>query len=342
MLDRAHGDQASPSDDWLEWAAYRLASGDDMQVVADRLTSGGLSSEKARVLIDGLTRNPIFRATVRVAKEKKKLSDLNDLLLLLEGSAESGGQVPIEMNIEPVAFFEEYYSRNRPVIIKGIAERWLAFGKWTLHYLRTEFGSSIVKYQCRDVRANHLQAFYENGQTGALSSYLDLIESESPESRKYYLMSQDKLLRRVAFRRLLKDIDCSIGGIFSESAKSDDIHLWLGPKGSVTPLHRDQNNIYLAQILGRKRVRLLSSLALDRVYNEQGHHSLINLDAIDLERFDRARNLKFMEAVIAPGDLLFIPVAWWHHVTSLDISISISGTNFIYDNEYPQLADYFG
>jgi len=341
MRDQAYADQASVSDDWLQWAAYRLANGDDRQVVADQLSRGGLSSEKTQALIDGLVRNPLFRVTIRVAKEKKKLSDLNDLLLDLDRSAESRSRVPIEVDIEPSAFFEEYYSRNRPVILKGIAEKWPAFGKWTLSFLRAKFGSSIVKYQCRDVSVNHLQAFYENGQTGTLSSYLDLIESETSENRKYYLMSQDKLLRRVAFRCLLKDIDCSASGIFSESTKNDNIHLWLGPKGSITPLHRDQNNIYLAQLLGRKRVRLLSSLALDRVYNEQGHHSLINLDALDLEKFGRARDLRFLEAVIEPGDLLFIPVAWWHHVTSLDISLSVSGTNFIYDNDYPQLADYF-
>jgi ribosomal protein L16 Arg81 hydroxylase len=341
MRELTQAGHANPPDDWLEWAAYRLANGEDRQVVTDQLTSWGLSSERTGALLDGLTRNPLFRATVLVAKEKKKLSDLNDLLLDLDSRAESRSKVPIETNIEPIAFFERYYTRNRPVILKGIAERWPAFEKWTLDYLRGEFGSTIVKYQCRDVSANHLQAFYENGQKGTLSSYLDLIESDGPESRKYYLMSQDKLLRRVAFRRLLKDVNCSIGGIFSEATKSDYIHLWLGPKGSVTPLHRDQNNIYLAQILGRKRVRLLSSLALDRVYNKQGHHSLINLDAFDFEKFDRAKDLRFLDAVIEPGDLLFIPVAWWHHVTSLDISISISGTNFIYDNDFSQLADYF-
>jgi hypothetical protein len=255
--------------------------------------------------------------------------------------AEGRSQVPVEINIEPDRFFQHYYTANRPVVLQGIADKWPAFTKWNLDFLHREFGSTVVRYQRRDLRINHLQAFYENGQTGTMSSYLNLIEAGGSEARNCYLMSQDKLLRRIAFRRLLDDIDSSTGGIFDEGTKSYSTHLWLGPEGSITPLHRDQNNIYLAQIIGRKKVRLLSSLALDRVYNEKGHHSLIDLDAVDFERFGRASTLRFLDVVIGPGEVLFIPVAWWHHVTSLDISLSISGTNFKYDNEFPQLADYF-
>lgn len=341
MAHLARTDALSVPNDLQERAAYCLSIGVGRQNVVELLLGSGISQEVANSTIESITQSPIFRATAALAKEKKKLSDLNDLLLDLDNSSKNRAQIPTETRIEPDRFFEQYYTANRPVVLRGIADKWPAFHKWNLDFLRRKFGSTVVQYQSRDITANHLQAFFDNKQVSSLSSYLDLIESERDEARNVYLMSQDQLLRRIIFRPLLDDIDSSVGGIFDEGAKNYSTHFWLGPKGAVTPLHRDQNNIYLAQIIGRKKVRLLSSLALDRVYNEEGHHSQINLDAFDLEKFERAGSLKFLDVTIGPGDLLFIPVAWWHHVTSLDVTLSISGTNFKYQNEFPQLADYF-
>ncbi len=41
-----------------------------------------------------------------------------------------------------------------------------------------------------------------------------------------------------------------------------------------------------------------------------------------------------MECVIGPGEAIFLPIGWWHHVEALDISISMSFTNFRGDNDF--------
>jgi ribosomal protein L16 Arg81 hydroxylase len=47
-----------------------------------------------------------------------------------------------------------------------------------------------------------------------------------------------------------------------------------------------------------------------------------------------------MQVVLEPGQALFIPVGWWHHVRSLDVSISVSFTNFLAPNDYaPEYAE---
>ena len=43
-----------------------------------------------------------------------------------------------------------------------------------------------------------------------------------------------------------------------------------------------------------------------------------------------------LECVIDKGEAIFLPIGWWHHVTALDRSISMSFTNFIADNEFTQ------
>jgi hypothetical protein len=37
---------------------------------------------------------------------------------------------------------------------------------------------------------------------------------------------------------------------------------------------------------------------------------------------------------VGPGEALFIPVAWWHAVTALDVSISLTFTNFVHQNRF--------
>ena len=38
--------------------------------------------------------------------------------------------------------------------------------------------------------------------------------------------------------------------------------------------------------------------------------------------------------VLEPGDALFIPVGWWHHVRALDVSVSLALNAFQKDNHY--------
>ncbi len=40
------------------------------------------------------------------------------------------------------------------------------------------------------------------------------------------------------------------------------------------------------------------------------------------------------EVVLAPGEMLFIPVGWWHHVRALSLSINLAFTNFVRNNSF--------
>jgi quercetin dioxygenase-like cupin family protein len=39
-------------------------------------------------------------------------------------------------------------------------------------------------------------------------------------------------------------------------------------------------------------------------------------------------------AVLQPGDAVFIPVNWWHHLRALQVSVSITFVNFRLDNTF--------
>jgi len=45
---------------------------------------------------------------------------------------------------------------------------------------------------------------------------------------------------------------------------------------------------------------------------------------MDLQKFPLAAKVSFTESVLHPGEMLFIPAKYWHHVRSLDLSFSVS------------------
>jgi len=39
------------------------------------------------------------------------------------------------------------------------------------------------------------------------------------------------------------------------------------------------------------------------------------------------------DVTLSPGEMIFIPLAWWHQVKSLDFSVTITYTNFLRPND---------
>jgi ribosomal protein L16 Arg81 hydroxylase len=64
------------------------------------------------------------------------------------------------------------------------------------------------------------------------------------------------------------------------------------------------------------------------VYNHIGVFSEVDCEKPDLVRHPLYRYANKFVFDLNPGEALFIPVGWWHHVRALDVSISVSFTNF--------------
>jgi ectoine hydroxylase-related dioxygenase (phytanoyl-CoA dioxygenase family) len=44
----------------------------------------------------------------------------------------------------------------------------------------------------------------------------------------------------------------------------------------------------------------------------------------DFEKFPKAKKVKFYDLTVHPGSVLFVPPYWWHQVSSVSTSISVS------------------
>jgi ribosomal protein L16 Arg81 hydroxylase len=110
----------------------------------------------------------------------------------------------------------------------------------------------------------------------------------------------------------------------------------IGPKGSLSNLHVDflHTHSYLAQILGRKRCVLFSPHDSTALYDGK-----VDLDLPDFERFPLFRDATAFECTLEPGEVLFTPHRWWHHVVGLEKSITIAYNFFNRVNFSDYLAD---
>jgi len=99
--------------------------------------------------------------------------------------------------------------------------------------------------------------------------------------------------------------------------------LWLG--GAVkTQTHNDRDHNLACVIAGRRRFTLFPPEQVANLYvgplDNPPPLSLVDPENPDFDRFPRFREAmaSARAAWLEPGDAIFIPKYWWHHVASLD------------------------
>jgi Cupin-like domain len=322
---------SSRDDDWIEWLTHNLALDVPEAELRAELIKNGYDAGSAAALMSRTRDNPAFRAASRLGRDLKKWASLSDVLTELESLSLDFSSVPRVSNLSQADFLRDYYATNRPVIIEDVVKDWPAVTKWNLAYFKERFGAEQVRYQSGRSSDDHRDSFVDHSVTGSLADYIDLIDH--CETNHHYLIAHDRLLDRPAFQPLFDDIRFD-ARYFDGDNYAKRVFLWLGPKGSTTPLHRDLGNVFFAQIHGRKNVKLVPSKQMHLVYNETGYHSEADFENLSLENYPLLRRAFVMEEVIHPGELLFIPVGWWHFVKALDISVTVTGNNFPFRNVF--------
>lgn len=117
------------------------------------------------------------------------------------------------------------------------------------------------------------------------------------------------------------------------------LNAWLGPPGTKTPLHTDPHHNILCQVVGYKYIRLYNPLwtkylypaGVDAAGVDMGNTSLVDVkvwrgdvDEEEKKKFPEFGKAEYLEAVLGPGECLYIPLGWWHYVESLTASFSVS------------------
>ncbi|KAM9392750.1 lysine-specific demethylase 8 isoform 1-T2 [Pholidichthys leucotaenia] len=213
----------------------------------------------------------------------------------------------------------------RPVILEGIIDHWPALNKhpWSVEYLRSVAG-------CRTVPVEVGSRYTDENWSQTLltvDEFIDKYILKKDGGNVSGYLAQHQLFEQVP--ELKEDIRlpdyCCLG---ERDEDEVTVNAWFGPGGTVSPLHQDPQHNFLAQVVGSKYIRLYSPEDTDRLYPHQSqllhNTSQVEVESPDFERFPEFAVAPYLECVLWPGDVLFIPVRHWHYVRSLELSFSVS------------------
>jgi hypothetical protein len=312
--------------EWSDWIEENQARGVPEIEIGDILAANGFDPRFA---------NAVATNVLSAAPVTQRLNKLEALMSIYsELWAQRGtGAVDRTSEISGATFFRWYYSTNRPLVLLNQMNDWPALERWSPVYLKARCGAAAVEVMMR----RSLDPQYEincdqHRSTIRMDEYVDMVESAGP-TNDFYMVANNHSLESSGLWTLLDEIR-NFDGILDPGTAPGRVFLWFGPTGTVTPLHHDSMNVLLAQVLGRKLVTLIPSFETHLVYNHLGVYSEVDCEVPDYERYPLFQNVSRLEVLLEPGQALFIPVGWWHHVRSLEVSISVSFTNFLVPNRY--------
>jgi hypothetical protein len=317
-------------DEWRRWIAENLMLGASDDGILQTMIDGGLSPSESANEIELAASSPYLSGAERVCNRLEKREWLLTAYRKLERLRPKSGEVERRYRLSCDEFIELYYSANRPVIITGMMEDWPALTKWNLGYFADSFGDREVEVQIgRDVGGNY-EADREKFRRKMNFSELIQKVSAVEVSNDFYITASNTSFNRTALRELWDDI-VQIPEYLDGTAAHNGF-FWFGPAGTITPFHHDLTNNFMAQVFGRKRILLAPSWDmplmrnLSDVYCEIDGRSIMPVLQPDLQ------DPQILECTLIPGELLFLPIGCLHFVEALEVSATVSFTNFKFDD----------
>jgi hypothetical protein len=318
------------SDDWRRWIAENLSLGSHPNTLSTILAENGVPQEEARREVDAALASPYLQGVRRVRNRLAK----REWVLGIQSKLHRLVPLRIERKtkLSGPDFLHQYYSTNTPVIITGALDDCAALRDWDLDYFKQHFGERQVEVQFgRNADANYEMNSVAHKRQLAFGEFVDMVR-QSGHTNDFYMTANNDSKNRAALRELWADVP--LLPQYLRQQPGGDGFFWFGPAGTVTPFHHDLTNNFMSQIIGRKRVRLIAPCEAAHIYNHRHCFTDVDGRAIDLARFPAMADVPVLDCELAPGEILFLPVGWWHFVEALDISVTIAATNFIWDNDF--------
>ncbi|HSW22711.1 MAG TPA: cupin-like domain-containing protein [Burkholderiaceae bacterium] len=319
--------------DWRQWIAENRLRNCTPESMLGTMVASGLDSALSAAAIAAMEQDPAYLAALKHQQLQRKLESVLANLQQLWTSSPDYSRVEKRSGVSKDEFIERYVRGCRPLVLTDLANDWPAMSRWSPQDLKARFGHIEVEIQAeRNSDPRYEQNKLDLRRTQRLGEFVDRVLAGGP-TNDYYMTANNEVLRKPEFAPLLADI-----GTLPEFCDASQLErlssFWFGPAGTVTPLHHDTVMLLHTQIVGRKRWRFISPLETPKLYNYSGVFSPIDVEQPDLVRYPLFSEAHMIEVVVEPGETVFLPLAWWHQVTSLDVSLSFSYSNLAVPNQF--------
>ncbi len=240
-------------------------------------------------------------------------------------------KIPEWHDVDDRVFREQIISQYRPAVLRGIVKDWpvvqraLQSPEAVCHYLTAFDNGNTVDVLLIPPEANG-RISYRDDMNGfnflrnklPISAVIEQIARYSGFPNPPSVAVQSALIA-----------NC-LPGFLAENkltALDESVapRIWMG-NAITTPTHIDESNNIACVVAGKRRFTLfppeqVANLYLGPVdYTPTGSPiSMVAFDKPDFERFPRFREALAAAQVaeLLPGDAIYIPTLWWHHVESL-------------------------
>jgi len=234
-------------------------------------------------------------------------------------------------------FLKNFYALNKPVIIRNTINK--KYEEINIDFLYNKYENFKVEIQKgRNSIKNYEIESNKLKEKIGFKDFIKLIKINTDND--IYLTAnnnKNKNIEKIKTDILDMIVDNSPPWSYLTNKFNDKSFIWVGPKNSKTPYHHDLTNNLFIQIYGKKEFTLIPSIYINKMYNN--HHVFSDVPSFDydeneLDKYPEYRKINPINITVNPGDILFIPIGWWHKVKGLSETIGLSFINFKAKNNY--------
>lgn len=235
-------------------------------------------------------------------------------------------------------FVDDVVHREKPLIIRNsFIKEWPALRKWSPEYLSSKektikgiysndnkwFGPYYDRSKPLNDYTSRIND-YSTDLTLPTHEFTSLLSNPDPNQYIYYTASIDQ------FGEWALDDIMPYADLLTPNPSHSSINVWIGQPGVTAHCHYDGYHNFYAQLYGTKRFVLFSPTSYTGLYPYPFLHpshaqAQVNLsDPSHVELYPSVKDLVSYVAVLHPGDLLYVPPLWFHHVEAIDVSMSVN------------------
>src|SRR5882757_6963862 len=222
-------------------------------------------------------------------------------------------------------FQQCFYKPMKPLIIKDLSKRWPAYEKWNWQYFKSIVGDKRVALY-NNVKSDAYTPINKADDYKTFGDYVDMI-SHGPAGWRIFLFNifdhAPDLINDFTWpEHLMKGFVKKYPMLFTGGATS------------ITHMHYDidLSHILHTQFGGRKRVLMFPHEEQHKLYRKPfevlsladfSHYHEGN-GTPDYKQFPALKLAHGYDFVLEPGDTLFMPAGYWHHMEYLDSGFAMS------------------
>ena len=233
--------------------------------------------------------------------------------------------VDVVDNISAAKFKKNYYDLKRPLVIKDLAKSWPAYEKWNWEYFKKLVGDQQVGLY-NNIKSDAYTPINTADDYKTFGEYIDMI-SQGPAAWRIFLFN---IFEHAP--QLIKDFTWP-EHLMKGFVKKYPM-LFTGGAGSITHMHYDidLSHILHTQFAGRKRVLMFPNKEQYKLYRKP--YEVLSLadfsnyykqnGSPDYEKFPALKLAEGFDFILEPGDTLFMPAGYWHHMEYLDSGFAMS------------------